>query len=121
MSPAGSQVQLLGVDANPHAISLENVWSYSELHGMLHDWHFLTGSLPQLTRVWKQYAIEAAVEAGQITHTPANQIMIIGNQQPQLTHRSSPPSVWSPSRLFPLHCSRYANIRPTVLPAHASR
>ena len=67
----GSRVQLLGVDANPHAISLENVWSYSELHGMLHDWHFLTGSLPQLKRVWKQYAVEAAVEAGQITHTPA--------------------------------------------------
>ncbi|MGZ4184103.1 MAG: redoxin domain-containing protein [Solirubrobacteraceae bacterium] len=67
----GSRVQLLGVDANPHAISLENVWSYSELHGMLHDWHFLTGSLPQLKSVWKQYAVEAAVEAGQITHTPA--------------------------------------------------
>ena len=71
LGKAGSQVQLLGVDANPHAISLENVWSYSELHGMLHDWHFLTGSLPQLKRVWKQYAIEAAVEAGEITHTPA--------------------------------------------------
>ena len=68
---AGSRVQLLGVDANPHAISLESVWSYSELHGMLHDWHFLTGSLPQLKRVWKQYAVEAAVEAGEITHTPA--------------------------------------------------
>jgi cytochrome oxidase Cu insertion factor (SCO1/SenC/PrrC family)/thiol-disulfide isomerase/thioredoxin len=71
LGKAGSQVQLLGVDANPHAISLENVWSYSELHGMLHDWHFLTGSLPQLKRVWKQYAVEAAVEAGEITHTPA--------------------------------------------------
>jgi len=71
LGKAGSQVQLLGVDANPHAISLENVWSYSELHGMLHDWHFLTGSLPQLKRVWKQYAVQAAVEAGEITHTPA--------------------------------------------------
>jgi cytochrome oxidase Cu insertion factor (SCO1/SenC/PrrC family)/thiol-disulfide isomerase/thioredoxin len=68
---AGSRVQLLGIDANPHAISLQSVWSYSELHGMPHDWHFLTGTLPQLKRVWKQYAVEAAVEAGQITHTPA--------------------------------------------------
>jgi cytochrome oxidase Cu insertion factor (SCO1/SenC/PrrC family)/thiol-disulfide isomerase/thioredoxin len=71
LGKAGSQVQLLGVDANPHAISLENVWSYSELHGMLDNWHFLTGSLPQLKRVWKQYAVEAAVQAGEITHTPA--------------------------------------------------
>ena len=71
LGKAGSQVQLLGIDANPAAISLEDVWSYSELHGMLHAWRFLTGSLPQLKHVWKQYAVEAAVEHGQITHTPA--------------------------------------------------
>jgi cytochrome oxidase Cu insertion factor (SCO1/SenC/PrrC family)/thiol-disulfide isomerase/thioredoxin len=68
---AGSQVQLLGIDANPAAISLEDVWSYSELHGMLHAWRFLTGSLPQLQQVWKRYGIEAAIERGEITHTPA--------------------------------------------------
>ncbi len=68
---AGSRVELLGIDANPAATSLEDVWSYSELHGMLHAWHFLTGSLPQLKQVWKQYGVEAAVERGQITHTPA--------------------------------------------------
>ena len=43
LGKAASQVQLLGVDANPAAISLEDVWSYSELHGMLHSWRFLTG------------------------------------------------------------------------------
>ena len=68
---AGSRVQLLGIDANPASISLEDVWSYSELHGMLHAWHFLTGSLPQLRRVWHQYAVEAAIAHGQISHTPA--------------------------------------------------
>ena len=71
LGKAGSQVELLGVDANPAAISLEDVWSYSELHGMLHSWRFLTGSLPQLKQVWKDYGIEAAIEAGEITHTPA--------------------------------------------------
>ena len=68
---AGSRVQLLGVDADPAATSVEDVWSYSELHGMLHAWDFLTGSLAQLKQVWKHYGIEAAVERGQITHTPA--------------------------------------------------
>ncbi len=68
---AGSQVELLGVDANPAAISLEDVWSYSQLHGMLHSWRFLTGSLTQLKPVWKHYGIEAAIERGEITHTPA--------------------------------------------------
>jgi cytochrome oxidase Cu insertion factor (SCO1/SenC/PrrC family)/thiol-disulfide isomerase/thioredoxin len=71
LGKASSQVQLLGIDANPTAISLQDVWSYSQLHGLQHDWRFLTGSLPQLRRVWRQYAVEAAVEHGQITHTPA--------------------------------------------------
>jgi cytochrome oxidase Cu insertion factor (SCO1/SenC/PrrC family)/thiol-disulfide isomerase/thioredoxin len=71
LGKAASQVQLLGVDANPDAFSLEDVWSYSELHGMLRAWHFLTGSLPQLKRVWKEYAVEAAVDRGEISHTPA--------------------------------------------------
>jgi cytochrome c biogenesis protein CcmG/thiol:disulfide interchange protein DsbE len=71
LGKAGSQVQLLGVDANPAATSLEDVWSYSELHGMLHSWRFLTGTLPQLKDVWKDYGIEAAIQAGEITHTPA--------------------------------------------------
>ena len=71
LGKAGSRVQLLGIDANPASISLEDVWSYSELHGMLHAWRFLTGSLPQLKRIWKQYAVEAAIARGQISHTPA--------------------------------------------------
>ena len=38
---------------------------------MLHAWRFLTGSLPELKQVWKHYGIEAAIEAGKITHAPA--------------------------------------------------
>ena len=71
LGPAGSRVQLLGVDADPAAISVEDVWSYSELHGMLHAWRFLTGTLAPLKQVWKHYGIEAAIQRGQITHTPA--------------------------------------------------
>ncbi len=71
MGAASSQVQLLGVDANPKATALQDVLSYSQLHGMLREWHFLTGSLSQLKRVWSTYHIEAAIEAGQIAHTPA--------------------------------------------------
>ncbi|HLY48251.1 MAG TPA: redoxin domain-containing protein [Solirubrobacteraceae bacterium] len=71
LGPAAGRVQLLGIDANPKATSLEDVLSYSQLHGMLGAWDFLTGSLPALRRVWKAYAVEAAVQGGQIAHTPA--------------------------------------------------
>jgi cytochrome oxidase Cu insertion factor (SCO1/SenC/PrrC family)/thiol-disulfide isomerase/thioredoxin len=76
LGAAGSQVELVGIDANPAAISLEDVWSYSELHGVLHEWDFLTGSLAQLRRVWKAYAVEAQIQRGLISHSPA--LFVIG-------------------------------------------
>ena len=71
LGSAGSEVALLGVDANPHAISVSDVRSYSELHGMTHAWHFTTGSSTQLHRVWKAYHVDVEIQAGQIDHTPA--------------------------------------------------
>lgn len=68
---AGSRVALLGIDANPLATSQRDVASYSQLHGMLDSWDFLTGPLPRLRNVWRSYGIEAQVVKGQIDHTPA--------------------------------------------------
>ncbi len=73
---AGRSVQLLGIDANPTATAVKDVFSYSELHGMLHAWQFLTAPRPQLERVWKAYGIDVAINAGQIDHTPA--LFVIG-------------------------------------------
>ena len=77
---AGNQIQLLGIDANPKSTSIEDVFSYSQLHGMLTAWHFLTGSLPQLEQVWRAYGIEAAIQAGEVAHTPA--LFVIDPQGP---------------------------------------
>jgi len=48
LGPAGRQVQLLGVDANPRATSVPDVMAYSRAHGMVNQWDFLTGPLAQL-------------------------------------------------------------------------
>ena len=66
-----SQVELLGIGANPEATQVKWVRAYSQAHGMLHKWRFLTGSLPQLRRVWRAYGIDAAVVNGTVDHTPA--------------------------------------------------
>ncbi|HTW06946.1 MAG TPA: SCO family protein, partial [Acidimicrobiales bacterium] len=76
LGAAGSQVQLLGVDANPKAISIADVLSYSAVHGLLGSWRFLTGSLSQLQRVWAEYGVAAEVQQGLISHTPA--LYVIG-------------------------------------------
>jgi cytochrome oxidase Cu insertion factor (SCO1/SenC/PrrC family) len=71
LGPAGSQVQLLGVDANPQATSVSDVMAYSQAHSMVNQWDFLTGSAAQLQAAWKAYHIAVQVDQGQIDHTPA--------------------------------------------------
>jgi len=71
LGPAGSRVALLGIDANPQATSIADVRAYSELHGLTHNWQFLTGTVPELRRVWKAYKVDVAIRGGQIDHTPA--------------------------------------------------
>jgi cytochrome oxidase Cu insertion factor (SCO1/SenC/PrrC family) len=75
LGPAASEVELLGVGANPEATGVNSVRAYSETHEMLHKWRFLTGSLPELRRVWRAYGIEAAVNGGTIDHTPATYVI----------------------------------------------
>jgi cytochrome oxidase Cu insertion factor (SCO1/SenC/PrrC family) len=71
LGAAGSQVQLLGVDANPIATSVADVLAYSRAHDMVNQWDFLTGSSAQLKSVWSAYHIAVQIEKGQIDHTPA--------------------------------------------------
>jgi cytochrome oxidase Cu insertion factor (SCO1/SenC/PrrC family)/thiol-disulfide isomerase/thioredoxin len=71
LGASASRVELLGIDANPTATAIADVRAYSEAHGMVRQWHFLTGSRAELKRVWKAYKIEVAIEQGQIDHTPA--------------------------------------------------
>jgi cytochrome oxidase Cu insertion factor (SCO1/SenC/PrrC family) len=71
LGSAGDQVALLGVDANPTATSVSDVMAYSRAHGMVNQWDFLTGSVPQLKAAWSAYHVAVQIEAGQIDHTPA--------------------------------------------------
>jgi cytochrome oxidase Cu insertion factor (SCO1/SenC/PrrC family) len=71
LGAAGSQVQLLGVDANPDATSVADVLAYSRAHGLVNQWDFLTGSPAQLKAVWSAYHIAVQIQQGQIDHTPA--------------------------------------------------
>jgi cytochrome oxidase Cu insertion factor (SCO1/SenC/PrrC family)/thiol-disulfide isomerase/thioredoxin len=71
LGSAGSDVQLVGIDANPKATSIEDVLSYSEVHGMAHAWDFLTGSLPQLKKVWHDYSIGVEINRNLVDHDPA--------------------------------------------------
>ena len=57
LGAAGKDVQLLGVNVNWKSTQIDDVLNYTELHGLAGQWHFLTGSLAQLQRVWKHYGV----------------------------------------------------------------
>lgn len=76
LGAAGSRVQLLGVNANPTATAVRDVRAYSQAHQMMGLWRFLTGSRPQLERVWRAWHIEDSIVHGQVDHTPA--LFVIG-------------------------------------------
>ena len=71
LGAAGTNVQLLGVNANPHADSVADVLAYSRAHGMVNQWDFLTGTDAQLEATWRAYHIAVQIQQGQIDHTPA--------------------------------------------------
>jgi cytochrome oxidase Cu insertion factor (SCO1/SenC/PrrC family) len=62
-------VQLLAIDANPQATRISDVHRWSERHGMLHQWLFLTAPLRRLARTWSSYGVVAKVQGGDVAHT----------------------------------------------------
>lgn len=66
---AASQIQLLGVDANPLKTKIADVADYTHTHELEGRWRFLTGPLPQLKRIWRAYHVYVAVGKGDIEHT----------------------------------------------------
>jgi cytochrome oxidase Cu insertion factor (SCO1/SenC/PrrC family) len=74
---AAKDVQLLAVNANWRSTQVDDVLSYSELHGLVGQWHFLTGSRTQLQHVWKAYGVgdDASSTSNVIAHTPTLEII----------------------------------------------
>jgi cytochrome oxidase Cu insertion factor (SCO1/SenC/PrrC family) len=71
LGPAAADVQLLGINANPLALKVSDVASYTRAHDMQGKWRFLTGSLPQLKKVWRDYHVYVAAINNDIDHQPA--------------------------------------------------
>lgn len=65
-----SRVTLLTVNTDPLALSLASAAPAQEDGGSLPNWHFLTGSLARLDRVWVTYGISVDVQrsSGLVAH-----------------------------------------------------
>jgi len=57
LGAAGKDVQLLGVNANWKSHQIEDVLTFTQLHGLTGQWHFLTGDDAELEHVWNLYHV----------------------------------------------------------------
>jgi len=71
LGPAAADVQLIGINANPLALQVSDVAAYTQAHEMQGRWRFLTGPLPQLKKVWRDYNVYVAAINNDIDHQPA--------------------------------------------------
>jgi cytochrome oxidase Cu insertion factor (SCO1/SenC/PrrC family) len=70
-SSATGQLDLVAVNANPTATSINDVQSWSINHGMLHQWLFLTGATQQLQSVYHMYNVYVQVNSNELVeHDP---------------------------------------------------
>lgn len=120
LGKAGSQVQLLGVDANPDATAVQDVKAYSLDHGMLDQWHFVTGSQAQLQSVWKSYGIAVEIQNGLIDHTPAlYEIDPQGRLQKVYLSQMSYASIDQQAQVLAQEASRLLPHHPRLLSIHS--
>lgn len=77
LKPADAKrVELVAINANPDAISVQEIQAWSIKHGMLHQWSFLTGTPKQLQSIYKAYDVYVQVDStGQSVHDPATFII----------------------------------------------
>lgn len=59
LGPSGKKVEILAISTDPEGDSPVTVRRFSQKYGMLHLWHYLTGSRAQLTPVWASYYVYA--------------------------------------------------------------
>jgi cytochrome oxidase Cu insertion factor (SCO1/SenC/PrrC family) len=63
LGPASNQVELVAVVANPiyHQVADTQAFDRQEHLDQVPNWLYLTGSVPQLQQVWKDYGISAEI------------------------------------------------------------
>jgi cytochrome oxidase Cu insertion factor (SCO1/SenC/PrrC family) len=60
MGPAGRNVGIVALSADPEHDTRASVLAFSRKHGLLHRWHYLTASRARLKPIWSAYHVYVA-------------------------------------------------------------
>lgn len=64
-------VAILAVSMDPKGDTIPAALNFSKVHKLVNSWHFLVGTLNQLSPVWSSYTVDAqaATNSGIVTHS----------------------------------------------------
>jgi cytochrome oxidase Cu insertion factor (SCO1/SenC/PrrC family) len=75
LGPLASKVVFAAVNVNQYVNSPRSMAAYSRAHqlGSIHSWHFFTGPVPALRKVWRDYHIQVQAPSrnADVQHTSA--------------------------------------------------
>jgi len=83
------RVVFLAVTVDPERDTVKRLYEYSEQFDMVHEWHFLTGSLDELIFIWEYYWVGKVSkdEKGRVMHQapihlidPQGKIRVVSGQ-----------------------------------------
>ena len=65
------RVAILAVSMDPRGDTISAALNFSKVHKLVNSWHFLVGTLNQLSPVWSNYTVDAqvATSAGTVIHS----------------------------------------------------
>jgi len=67
---AGSGIRVLAVSVDPRGDTPASVRQFVRVHRLVPQFHYLTGSQPELTRIWHEYGVTSVSRSkGDIDHT----------------------------------------------------
>ena len=128
LGAAATQVEMVGIDVNPHYLGRRWLRAFDAEHGLsaLPNWHFVTGTLAQLRRVWQAYNITVQVnpKTKDISHTtvidfigPSGRLHAVAAPYARARHGQA----YLPAGLLGRWGSRIAGQLRRLLPDHSGR
>lgn len=90
LGDAGRNVDLVVVGTDPERDTVPVLAAYSRDLGLYDKWHYLTGPLPVMTKLWKDLKITVVKSAEEEAEAPTKNAADLGTSLPQKDQTDSP-------------------------------
>jgi len=88
LGPDRDEVRVLGVSVDPEGDTPKSVDDFAKVHHLPPQFHYLTGTRPELTKVWKAYDVAAVSRDPELVDHTAYTMLADRNGQARVIYDS---------------------------------